>query len=377
MKEIKLLAQLVRMPTITADTGANEQALDYIETYLKKRGMQCMRHTFDGHGTLMASTRADNHKQHTVLLSAHVDTVPGDESQFELQEKDGKLWGRGVYDMKFAIAGYMRLVDTLSAAGTLAQYDFAIQITTDEEETFGKLSGVGNLLGKGYVPQVVLLPDSTAPGWDIEITSKGWWRFELIATGKAAHSSRPWEGDSASIKLIHALHELKQHFTAQDPLADTFNIGSIHGEGVYNRVPDNMAAKVEIRFAGDDASAKYHELVADLCKRHGLTYKTFYAAEPVHPILDSPFVAAYKASVKQVAGKQPKDFVSLGGSDAPYFTTAGVPCIISCPLGGGHHSQHEWLNKASFLQFVPILRDFLERTAKSPAASVDKHAAYV
>jgi hypothetical protein len=40
-------------------------------------------------------------------------------------------------------------------------------------------------------------------------------------------------------------------------------------------------------------------------------------------------------------------------------------------MGGGHHSENEWLDKKSFGQFVPILHAFLEQTAKHAAASVD------
>lgn len=79
---------------------------------------------------------------------------------------------------------------------------------------------------------------------------------------------------------------------------------------------------------------------------------------------DGPLVEAYRDSVQKIIGKRPEDSISLGGSDACYFTNVGIPCIISCPLGGGHHSDNEWLDQASFEQFVPILREFLNRTAK-------------
>jgi len=67
----------------------------------------------------------------TTVYSAHVDVVAGDESLFTLRTSGDKLSGRGAYDMKFAIAAYMQLVDELQ--GTLNAYDFSIMITTDEE----------------------------------------------------------------------------------------------------------------------------------------------------------------------------------------------------------------------------------------------------
>jgi succinyl-diaminopimelate desuccinylase len=372
------LKTLVSMPTITADIAANDMALEYVGQYLHARGMQVQYHRFEGRSALTASTRKSNHKKQAVCLSAHIDVVTGDESVFSLREEDGKLLGRGVFDMKFAIAGYMQLVDELAEAGTLKDYDFSIMLTADEEETpgYGR-SGVANLIREGFRPQVCVLPDSTAPGWNIEKIAKGWWRFDLIATGKSVHSARPWEGESASLKLIHALHELKGRYAEQTAETDTLNIGSIHGEGegIYNQVPGYMSAKIEIRLTEENSWPKSRDLIEDLCERHGLQHETFSLVMPVRALLDNDMVRAYMAAVKEVTGKRPKGMISLGGSDAPYFTAAGIPCILSCPEGGNHHSDQEWINKASFEQFMPILYGFLERTAHTKptkGASVDK-----
>lgn len=360
----ELLAKLVAMPTISDDITANGMALDYIENYLTKRGMHCRRHRFNGRGALTASTRKDNHTKHTVLLAAHVEVISADEAMFKMRSKDGKLLGRGVFDMKFAIAGYMQLVDDLAKTGTLADYDFGIWITTDEE-----ISGdsAAQLIKLGYKPAVCLLPDSTAAGWSIEKIAKGWWRFDLIATGKAVHGSRPWEGESASFKLIHALHELKEHFKDHTPVTDSLNIGSIHGEGEYNLVPDRMMAKVEIRLVDESSYEKNKKVIDTLCAKHGLSHTTYSLVQPARPIIDHPLVDIFKDAVERVTGKRPEDYISLGGSDAPYYTDAGIPCILSCPIAGGHHSPNEWVDRESFLQFLPILHEFLAKTAKVPS----------
>lgn len=360
--EIRLLAELVAMPTITDNIEANTKALDYLESFFKPLGMHCQRHVYDGRGSLTISTRPDNHKNPKVMLSGHTDVAPGAEDMFQLKQKDGKLIGRGVYDMKFSLAGFMQLAQELSNEGVLQDCDFGLLITSDEE-TAGL--GVSHLINAGFRSEVALLPDSTAAGWNIEAVAKGWWRFELIAKGKSAHSSRPWEGESASEKLIHALHELRNHFEHQGPATDSINIGNIHGEGEFNKIPDHMVAKVEIRLVDDDSYDKNEQLVKELCAKHGIEYATHSAsAKPLRPILNSPLVDTYKDIVQKITGRRPEDYISLGASDASYFTKAGIPCIVSCPLGGGHHSDNEWIDQASFEQFVPILREFLDRTAR-------------
>lgn len=356
----KQLAKLVSMPTISDDALANDMALDYIEQYFAKRGMVTRRDQFDkGYGTLLASTRADNLLTPAVLLSGHTDVVAADEAMFTMRSEGDKLIGRGTFDMKFAIAGYMQLVDELK--DRLADYDFGIAIVTDEETVD---RGTVRLLENGLKPQICILPDSTAPGWSVETLAKGYWRFELHAKGKRAHGARPWEGESASLKLIHALHELKEHFKDQNVETDTFNIGQIHGGHANNMVPDEMWAGMDIRYLNYENLAKQQKLIKVLCKKHNLTYKEITVAEPVPTDITNPLIQSYMDSVKEVTGKRPGDFISCAGSDAPYFMKAGIPCIISCCEGWNHHTNEEWISRKSFLQFVPILRDYLDRVAK-------------
>lgn len=353
------LTALVAMPTISDDIMANDMALDYIQSYLNERGMYCKRERFNGHGVLLASTRPDNTLTPVVLLTAHVDVVTGGEELFTLREQDGKLFGRGAYDMKFSIAGYLQTVDELQ--GILSDYDFGILITTDEE--IGS-SSVKSLVEAGLRPQICIMPDSTAPGWDIETVAKGFWRFDLTAQGRSAHGARPWEGESASLKLIHALHELKTHFDGHHTGTDSLNIGKIHGGHGYNIVPSEMTAAVEIRYMNRDSLKEKRAFVDDLCNKHGLVFEQRVLCSSVLTDLEHPLVKKYLESVETVTGKRPQSFISCAGSDAPAFYDVGITCILSCCSGGGHHSEQEWISRESFLQFVPILRDYLERTAR-------------
>lgn len=356
----KQLTKLVSMPTISSDVTANNMALDYIEDYLKRRGMITRRDHFEKtHGTLLAAPRPENLLTPKVLLSAHTDVVSADEAMFTLRAEGDKLIGRGTFDMKFSIAGYMALVDEIQ--DRLAEYDFGIAIVSDEETTD---RGTIRLLESGLKPQICVLPDATAPGWSIETLAKGYWRFELHAKGKRAHGGRPWEGESASLKLIHALHELKEYFKDQNPDTDSLNIGQIHGGQAHNMVADEMWAGMDIRYLNDKNLAKKRKLVQELCKKYDLAIEEIALAAPVPTDITHPLIQKYMDSVEEVTGKRPENFVSCAGSDAPYFATAGISCIVSCCDGWKHHTDEEWISRTSFLQFVPILRNYLDKSAK-------------
>lgn len=365
----EILADLVAMPTVTDDIAVNDAALDYIETYLKTRGLHVKRFRFDGHGSLVATTRGHRLRP-TVMLAAHVDVVVAKEHQYTLQREADKLIGRGVFDMKCSIAAYLALVDELQ--DTLDAYDFGIMITTDEEAGgVDGVSGVAKLLEHGYRPVAAVLPDG-ASDWKVETLAKGSWRFDLIAHGKTAHSSRPWLGDSASAKLVHALSELQTRFKDQGPGTNTLNIGVLKGGRARNQIPDEMIAYVEIRPLSEELLKADEDFLEDLCNRYGLTMQTRLKTLPSREDPDHPFIKGLVAGIQRVTGEPSGYFTSLASSDCVHFRAYGVACAVTYLPGGGHHSDYEWVDHRSFLQFKDVLLDYLNHHAHNPGPLLPK-----
>ena len=218
LPEAELLRQLVTFQTVTDNIATNNEALDFITGYLAERGMHVVRHTYNGAGALIATTRET--KTPAVMFIAHTDVVPAPEKLFTMNEKDGKFFGRGVWDMKFAIASYMTLVDELR--DELDAYDFGIMLSSDEE---AKDDGVRAMVEEGFLPRVAILPDG-ANDWQIETAAKGAYYFIVHFTGKTAHGSRPWLGDSVSFKIHRFMSGLTELFEGQGPKTPTLNVSS-------------------------------------------------------------------------------------------------------------------------------------------------------
>src|SRR6266496_2173015 len=220
MKDI--LEKLVSIPTVTGESVPIGVAINYIEDYLLERGMKVERLVSDGHASLVAT--ASGTKTPKVMLAAHVDVSPGSDEQFFLRETAGRLYGRGVVDMKFAIASYLQIVDDLR--NQLNKYDFGIMITSDEEE--GGLNGTAHLVNKGYLPKVCVLPDG-GDNWQIQTFAKGFFYLEITVHGKAAHGSRPWLGDNAIVTLTHVITDIAALFPDMSADTNTYNIGLVRG----------------------------------------------------------------------------------------------------------------------------------------------------
>jgi succinyl-diaminopimelate desuccinylase len=350
-----LLERLVALPTVSGNLSANEEGLDLIGEFLAERGMRVNRYDHDGFGALVATVHPTMCP--AVMLTAHLDVVPGPEHLFTLKPDGERLIGRGVFDMKGAIAAYLALIDEM--APELHRYDVGVMITTDEET---RDLGVRRLLESGYQPRVAVLPDG-GDDWQLEEIAKGTWRVRVITYGVAVHGSRPWTGQSASIKLLDLLADVRRRFPLEEPRADTLNISYLRAGTAPNQLPDQAEAVLDIRVMGPEELAAAERDVAEICRRHSADLELLVLFPPVRHDLANPLLARFAASVERVTGVSCGPTLSYGSSDAAQFAAYGIPCALTRPAGGGHHADDEWVDARGLAQLVPVLRDYLQGVA--------------
>jgi acetylornithine deacetylase/succinyl-diaminopimelate desuccinylase-like protein len=362
-----LLKELVAIPSVCGDLSAANEAIQFVEQRLKPYGLHIRRFEENGFPSLVATTQKT--KKPTVMLYSHLDVVDAPKHLFELRLEDGKYYGRGALDMKFAAATYLHILESLKH--TLSQYNFGVMFTTDEE-SYGKF-GTGKIVKEGYQPSVCLMPDSGfGPGWLIEKFAKGCWFAHVTALGVSAHGSRPWEGESASIKLAKALSEISALFdNRQRPDSATLNIGMIRSGVSINQIPAAAMATLDVRFA---EAEDYHELsqkIRAICDHCSVTLQTVREWNPPTTTnLEDPFIATFIKHVRTQTGISPEPIIAYGTTDARFFADKEVPCILLSPPGGNAHGNEEWLEAAGFEQFKLVVRSYLEEIARIPTPDI-------
>ena len=92
----------------------------------------------------------------------------------------------------------------------------------------------------------------------LALGSKGALRYELVASGRMAHSAYPELGESAIEKMLDALERVRRIPLPADPVlgASTINIGTLHGGRAPNVIADHAMAEVMIRLVADPAPMK-------------------------------------------------------------------------------------------------------------------------
>jgi succinyl-diaminopimelate desuccinylase len=350
----RILTDLVEIPSVTSDIRANNQALDYIDDFLTERGMTVDRYIHDGCGSLVATPLGT--KTPKLMLAAHVDVVPAPDDLFRVKESGDKLFGRGVIDMKSAIASFLTVTDQFFRQwGRLSEFDYGIEIVTNEE-----IGGHGtkNLLEAGYIPEVVILPDG-GTDWRIVTSAKGAWTIALETSGVSAHGSRPWEGDSASFKLLDALNEIRLLFENQGPETNTLNISMLSGGTAQNQLPASAKAVLDIRVIGKKGYEEARTKILDICSKYGINPDVIAIFPPVEHDMSNPYVKLFSESIKHVTGLSQREITSMGSCDAIYFDALDIPCIVTRPAGGNQHSDNEWISKTGLKEFVQVLSHFM------------------
>ncbi|HSW65737.1 MAG TPA: M20/M25/M40 family metallo-hydrolase [Bacillota bacterium] len=361
----RLLRKLVHAPTVSSDRSANNTALLFIEDFLRTRGMHVKRFERNGFVSLIAGTKPSN-KRPAVLLNAHIDVVPGPDNMYKLALKDGRFVGRGVMDMKHAIAAYLTLVDTLK--DDLSSYDFSILINSDEE--VGSVNGAKVFAEElGYRPGVVVVPDG-GTNWELETFAKGVQWIKLEATGKAGHASRPWEGDSAIRRLLAALKEIEALTPHQPQPTDTFiSVGTITGGTTANQIPASASAMLDIRSGSVEEHNELPERIRAIAAAHNVIMTVLVNDPPCVTDPEHPLIKPMVDIVKQVTGTTHQTSYDYAVNDGRFFSAKGVPIIVINPECGGIHTDEEWLSRSSFAQFCEVLETYVRRVAPRAGAA--------
>jgi succinyl-diaminopimelate desuccinylase len=354
----QILADLIAFRTVSGEQQKASACLDYADDYLAARGMTVSRSEFNGFPSLVATTRRT--KTPKLLLQAHIDVVSAPANCYELHEKDGKLFGRGVFDMKFAAAVFLQVVDELQ--NQLTSYDFGIMLTSDEE--VGGQDGVKALLDAGYGADVCFLPDA-GKGWKIETSHKGCWIGKVVAAGAAAHGSKPWEGDNAINHLVDALCKIRELFDGQNANSDTLSINKISGGTAINQVADRAEAIFDMRFIDNQSYTQLRKKMEVISEHHRVSLETIWQVGVTRTDITHPLVLPFLEIAERLHGRPLEAVRSLGMSDARYFTQRNIPVILVRPAGGGSHADGEWLDKTDLKTYFQVVKAYVQTIASS------------
>lgn len=297
-----------------------------------------------------------------ILMLCHMDTVfaSGTLAQMPLVEKDGKLFGPGVYDMKAGIASALTVIRLLCQAGQLPARPITLLLTSDEE--------IGSDASRGLIEELarqsalVLCLEPALPDGSLKTARKGTGDMEIITYGIAAHAGADHE------KGRNAIEELAHHILAAQRLTDyekgtTVNVGIIRGGTRTNVVPDEAHALIDFRVMQPQEVARlthWAQTLQPLIPGASVEVK-FGVNRPPMPRDDRMVATFLKA--QQIAsrlGLLVGEGSTGGASDANFVAPLGVPVLDGLgAVGDGGHSEREYVEVASLPARAALLAGIL------------------
>ena len=302
--------------------------------------------------------------QITVLLHGHVDVVPGHPGQFEPRLDGDRLFGRGAYDMKGALAGLMLALADLRDQDAVR---VRLGIVPDEESEEEVARGGDLLVSEGFIGDFAITGEPT--DMHIGIAAKGVVAMRLRVEGRAAHGATPWLGENAILRAVDVFRAIQSlpFASRSSELFDrpSINLGRILGGDALNKVPDICFIDVDVRYLPDQDPDAILDEVRGI---PGATVVSSFKRAPALIDPDSPFVRALGEAAAPHHDGEVTSVGRDGASDAVSFLRAGVPAVEFGPLGAGHHGPEEWVSVASLASYRRAIVDFVRHLPQRLAA---------
>jgi acetylornithine deacetylase/succinyl-diaminopimelate desuccinylase-like protein len=282
----------------------------------------------------------------SLMLNAHMDTVGSDcmSNPFSPVVRDGRVYGRGAYDMKASLAAIMLAARSCRSLGLKG--DVIVCAVADEEVASVGTSAVLEQFHADF--GIVTEPTELA----LCLAHKGFVWLEVETFGVAAHGSRADIGVDAIALMAPVLVRVKDlentlRIGRRHPLLGT---GSIHaslieGGQELSTYPSRCVLKIERRTIPGESGKDEIDGARVLLER-----------PPSEVAPDHPLAVA----VERVADHPPIIGVPYW-MDMALMNAAGIPTVAFGPLGEGAHADVEWVDVASAEKCVDIYMGAAER----------------
>jgi len=340
---------------ITYDTSNAEglrAAAGFIKGWLEAREIAVTDHQYGDRFALTASVGPVNGP--TLVFHGHYDVVPGRPEQFEPRVQGDRLIGRGAYDMKGGLAAMMCALRDLSEQDQV-RVRFVCVPDEESEEIDSRTSDA--LVKAGHGGDFAITGEPT--DLHVGVEAKGVLAMRILVFGTSAHGSTPWLGDNAVLKAIDVFRRIESMpFTLESSeLFDrpSVNLGRIVGGDAPNKVPEECAMDVDIRYLPEQDPG---ELLAQIRAIPDVHVARVFVWPPARVAAANPYVVALSQAASRLTDGESLSVGRDGASDAVAFLKAGVPAVEFGPSGGGHHGPDEWVSIDSLAVYRRALVDF-------------------
>jgi LysW-gamma-L-lysine carboxypeptidase len=339
----ELLVDLVEIPSATGD---ERECAERLAAFFEARDREVW---LDEVGNVRAP--ADD----SVLLTSHIDTVPG-EISVRVEEGDGeqspRLWGRGSVDAKGPLAAM-----AVAAVETGVSFVGVVGEETDSR-------GARHLVRNREAPDAVI--NGEPSGWEgVTLGYRGFLAGEYGINTDSAHTSRP--EPNAIQTAMNWWQSVESAFDAPAEQSVFEQVTAKPVEFAGGTAADGLSveasADVQFRIPPGETAAGIRETVEDELESGSVDW-----SEPIPPVMETPrneVGRAFRRAIRRVGG-DPRLLRKTGTSDMNLYAGAWDRPMATYGPGDSDldHAPNEHLDLGDFDRAIAVLTRVSETLAE-------------
>jgi acetylornithine deacetylase len=366
---INTLADIVRIdsinPNLVSGAAGEKELAIYLADAMREIGLELDFYDVQPNRPNVVGILRGRGEGRSLMLNAHTDTVgvEGMQAPFSAEICDGKMYGRGAYDMKASIAATLAVAKAFVEANISLAGDLVLAMVIDEE--YGSL-GTGAIV-KSHPTDAAIVTEPT--GLRVCVAHRGWYFVDVETIGCAAHGSRPQDGIDANRLMAYLLTEIDKYdrnlqSREPHPLLGTasIHVPLLNGGSTSFVYAAQCKAQLERRVIPgetvEQVTAEIQTIVDNLSKtvpNFKATVKAGFGRNAFETPQDAEIVTMLIETVTTVLGKKPELHGELWWMDSGLLGDAGIETVIIGPKGAGAHADVEWVDLESVVDLAQIL----------------------
>lgn len=315
-------------------------------------------------GNLVAEiTLPGSRKSGQVLALGHLDTVwpIGTLKQMPFRQKEGRLWGPGVLDMKSGIAFFLAATRALRELDVPVSRRVLLQLNCDEE--------VGSHSSRALTEKnaarsecVLVLEPGTGLAGKLKTARKGVGDYRIRVRGKASHAGVDFAaGASAVVELARQIGRIAGFTRVERGI--TVNPGVISGGTRSNVVAAEAMAHVDVRIPrlrdAGSLERKFRSLRA-VDRRCTIEVTGGINRPPMERTPGTVKLLREAQRWGREIGVEVEESATGGGSDGNFTSALGIPTLDGLGgVGEGAHAAHESILVGRIADRVALLAGLL------------------
>ena len=368
---IQTLADLIGInsinPQLVPGGRGEAEIAAYIAEALRRLNLQVIMHEPEAGRVSVVGRLQGKGSGRALMLNGHLDTVgvEGMPEPFAATIRNGKMYGRGAFDMKGSLAACMTALKAL--VDSKAAFNGEVLLAAVADEEYFSL-GTADIVSRYKVDGAIV---TEATEMNLCRAHKGFVWLEVETFGRAAHGSRFDEGVDANMmmgRFLAELDKLEKDLRARSshPLVGppSLHAALLNGGSGLSTYAANCKLKIERRTIPGETEA---QVVGELQKiidqltaadsNFKATVNALCTREPFEVAENAEIVRTVEKAAAQVRGISPRHIGQTFWMDSALLAAAGIETVVIGPIGAGAHADEEWVELQSLVDLAQILAE--------------------